>query len=294
MITAGLICLGAAAQAETVTLELRNGDKLKGELIPADTTDKTIVLEHPVLGRLSIPRTALVPAPKPKHWKLSLSGGLSGSNTDNDFDSGATGQLKVSYTKGADELEFQGRVEYEVSRDKGESEASTDTNEGDADLRYTRALGNRLSAYAGSTFNYDMLNTIGTDNFVGSIGLGYDLVKNDTTRVRVSLGPSVQKIWGGDGCAADPVCGQAFAASTARAELQWKPNSVMSLNLTNSYTGAYSDGIKTNNVFSVALKIFPMGNERLFTSLNGQLIYNELQTPKINNSLSMQVGVQLD
>lgn len=100
MITAGLICLGAAAQAETVTLELRNGDKLKGELIPADTTDKTIVLEHPVLGRLSIPRTALVPAPKPKHWKLSLSGGLSGSNTDNDFDSGATGQLKVSYTKG--------------------------------------------------------------------------------------------------------------------------------------------------------------------------------------------------
>ena len=55
-----------------------------------------------------------------------------------------------------------------------------------------------------------------------------------------------------------------------------------------------SDGIKTNNVFSVALKIFPMGNESLFTSLNGQLIYNELQTPRINNSLSMQVGVQLD
>ena len=37
-----------------------------------------------------------------------------------------------------------------------------------------------------------------------------------------------------------------------------------------------------------------MGNERLFTSLNGQLIYNELQTPRINNSVSMQVGVQLN
>ena len=51
-LTAGLICFGAAAHAETVTLELRNGDKLHGELIEANTTDSTIVLDHPVLGRL--------------------------------------------------------------------------------------------------------------------------------------------------------------------------------------------------------------------------------------------------
>ena len=37
-----------------------------------------------------------------------------------------------------------------------------------------------------------------------------------------------------------------------------------------------------------------MGNQRLFTSLNGQTIYNELQSPKINNSVSMQLGVKLD
>ena len=292
--TAGLICFGAAAHAETVTLELRNGDKLHGELIEADTTDSTIVLDHPVLGRLSIPRTALVPPPQHKPWKLSFSGGLSGSNTDNDFDSGATGQLKVSYTEGADEVVLQGRAEYDVSRNKGDKKASTDTNEGDAELRYTRNLGNSLNAFASTRFNYDTLNKIGTDTFVGAVGLGYDLFKNDTTRVRVSLGPAVQKTWGGTGCAADAMCGQAFAASTARAELQWRPNKVMRLDVSNSYTGAFSDGIKTNNVFSVALKIFPMGNESLFTSLNGQLIYNELQTPRINNSVSMQVGVQLD
>ena len=294
LLTAGLICLGAAAKAETVTLELRNGDKLHGELVEADTTDSTIVLDHPVLGRLSIPKTALVPPPKHKPWKLSLSGGLSGSNTDDDFDSGATGQLSISYTQGADEVVLQGSAEYEVSRDKGESKAGTDTNEGDAELRYTRALGNRLSAYAGTRFNYDTLNKIGTDTFVGSIGLGYDLFQNDSTRFRVSLGPSVQSTWGGTGCEADPICGQAYPATTARAELQWNPNSALRLNVTNTYTGAFADGFKTNNVFAVGLKIFPMGNERLFTSLNGQLIYNELQTPRINNSLSMQVGVQLD
>lgn len=64
--------------------------------------------------------------------------------------------------------------------------------------------------------------------------------------------------------------------------------------MTNSYTGAYVNGIATNNTFSVALKIFPMGNQRLFTSLNGQTIYNELQSPTINNSVSMQLGVKLD
>ena len=82
LLTAGLICLGAAAQAETITLELRNGDKLHGELIKDDSTDSTIVLDHPVLGRLSIPKTALVPPPQHKPWKLSLSGGVSGSNTE--------------------------------------------------------------------------------------------------------------------------------------------------------------------------------------------------------------------
>ena len=191
-------------------------------------------------------------------------------------------------------MALKGRATYEVSRDQGESKATTDTNAGDGELRYTRRLGNRLNAYATTTFNYDTLNTIGTDVFVGSVGLGYDLIKNKTTTLNVSLGPSIQQIWGGRGCDADPVCGQAFAASTARAQLEWKPSALGSITVTNSYTGAYVNGISVNNTFSVALKIFPMGNQRLFTSLNGQTIYNELQSPKINNSVSMQLGVKLD
>jgi hypothetical protein len=110
----------------------------------------------------------------------------------------------------------------------------------------------------------------------------------------VSLGPSIEQIWGGDGCNADPVCGQTFAATTARAELEWKPSSAASLTLTNTYTGAYVNGISTNNIFSIALKVFPMNNQRLFTSLNGQTIYNELRSPKVNNNISIQVGVKLD
>ena len=292
---AGLVLLGSqAAVAEQVTLKLSNGDTLHGTLIPSESTDTTTVLQHPVLGRLSIPKTALMPEPKPRPWKLSLSGGVSGSNTDNDLSAGGTLQIDSSYTEGADKVVFKGRAQYEVSRDQGESSKTTDTNEGDGELRYIRSLNSRLNAYAAANFNYDTLNTTGTDLFVSSIGIGYDLIKNKKTRFTVSLGPSIQQIWGGSGCNADPICGQTFAASTARAELEWKPSSAASLTLTNTYTGAYINGISTNNIFSIALKVFPMDNQRLFTSLNGQTIYNELRSPKVNNSISMQVGVKLD
>ena len=299
-ITAALLLIGHSALAdpvakkEQVTLQLKNGDTLKGVLVPEETTETITTLLHPVLGRLRIPATALILKPPTKPWTLSVSGGVSGNNSDDDLSAGGTFQLDTSYSKGADRVALKGRATYEVSRDQGESKATTDTNEGDGELRYTRRLGNRLNAYATTTFNYDTLNTIGTDVFVGSVGLGYDLIKNKTTTLNVSLGPSIQQIWGGRGCDADPVCGQAFAASTARAQLEWKPSALGSITVTNSYTGAYVNGISVNNTFSVALKIFPMGNQRLFTSLNGQTIYNELQSPKINNSVSMQLGVKLD
>tara|TARA_B100001063_G_scaffold18135_1_gene13957 strand:- start:324 stop:1229 length:906 start_codon:yes stop_codon:yes gene_type:complete len=295
IIAAGLVLLGAKATfAEQVTLKLSNGDTLHGELIPSESTDTTTVLQHPVLGRLSIPKTALVPEPKPKPWKLSLSGGVTGSNTDNDLDVGGTAQLETSYTSDPDKVSLKVSAQYEVSRDQGESSNSTDTNEGDAELRYIRSLNGRLHAYAGAHFNYDALNFSGTDAFESSIGLGYDLIKTSKTRLTVSLGPSIEQIWGGNGCNTDPVCGQTFAATTGRAELEWKPSSAASLTLTNTYTGAYVNGISTNNIFSIALKVFPMNNQRLFTSLNGQTIYNELRSPKVNNTISIQMGVKLD
>ncbi|KZR88437.1 DUF481 domain-containing protein [Synechococcus sp. MIT S9508] len=295
IIAAGAVLLGATATvAEQVTLTLSNGDTLHGELIPSASTDTTTVLQHPVLGRLSIPKTSLMPETKPKPWKLSLSGGVTGSNTDNDLDVGGTAQLETSYASGADKVSLKVNAQYEVSRDEGETSNSTDTNEGDAELRYIRSLNSRLHAYAGAHFNYDTLNLSGTDAFESSIGLGYDLIKTSKTRFTVSLGPSIEQIWGGDGCNADPVCGQTFAATTARAELEWKPSSATSLTLTNTYTGAYVNGISTNNIFSIALKVFPMKNQRLFTSLNGQTIYNELRSPKVNNNISIQVGVKLD
>ena len=191
-----MVLLGShAAVAEQVTLKLSNGDTLHGTLVPSESTDTTTVIKHPVLGRLSIPKTALMPEPKPKPWKLSVSGGITGSNTDNDLDAGGTAQLDTSYTSGPDKVSLKVSAQYEVSRDQGESSNSTDTNEGDAELRYIRSLNDRLHAYAGAHFNYDTLNFSGTDAFESSIGLGYDLIKTSKTRFTVSLGPSIEQIW---------------------------------------------------------------------------------------------------
>ena len=157
IMVAGLVLLGSeAAVAEQVTLKLSNGDTLHGTLIRSESTDTTTVLQHPVLGRLSIPKTALMPEPKPKTWSLSLSGGVTGSNTDNDLDAGGTAQLDTSYTSGVDKVSLKVNAQYEVSRDQGQSGNTTDTNEGDAELRYLHNLTSRLHAYAGAYFHYDL------------------------------------------------------------------------------------------------------------------------------------------
>ena len=128
---------------------------------------------------------------------------------------------------------------------------------------------------------------------VGSIGLGLDVVKTPTTVVNLSIGPSLQQLWGGSGCINDPVCGNLYAASTARAHMEWKPNKNIKLSLTNQFTGAYVNGLSPSNTFSGTLKVFPTGNQSFFTSFSAQTIYNSLQTPQINNSMSIQLGTEL-
>jgi hypothetical protein len=118
-------------------------------------------------------------------------------------------------------------------------------------------------------------------------------MKTDTTTLNVSAGPSVQTIWGGKFCTRDKYCGNTFAASSARISFDWDPNNYFNLSLSNQFTGAYVDGLSPSNNFSGTIKIYPLGDKKLFTSLNGQFIYNSLTSPQIDNSFSLQLGTQL-
>ncbi len=279
--------------AETVTLILSNGDKIQGTLLKSESNDQVTVIKHPSLGRLEIQAKALKAKPKKKRWTGSFSAGVTGSNTDQEIDVDGTTQLITQYKDELNLLSFKANTEYGVSRSANEKKGSTDTNQGQIDLRYAYTFSGKLSAYASNTYEYDMLNEVGNNNLINSIGLGYDLIKTDTTTLNVSAGPSAQSIWGGPGCTANQYCGNTYAASSARIGFDWVPNNYFNLSLSNQFTGAYVDGISPSNNFSGTIKIYPFGDKKLFTSLNGQIIYNSLTTPQIDNSFSLQLGTQL-
>lgn len=281
------------ASAETITLTLSNGDKIQGKLVKDESTDTVTVIEHQSLRRLEIKSSSLEAKPKKKRWTGSFSAGITGSNTDRDKDLDSTSQLITQYKDGVNLFSFKANTEYGFSKSAGKQEGATDTNQGQLDLRYSYTFSGKTNAYISNTYNYDTLNQVGANNLVNSIGLGYDLIKTDTTTLNASAGPSVQTIWGAKFCTRDKYCGNTFAASSARISFDWDPNNYFNLSLSNQFTGAYIDGLSPSNNFSGTIKIYPLGDKKLFTPLNGQLIYNSLTSPQIDNSFSLQLGTQL-
>ena len=281
------------AQAQTsVTLTLRNGDSIQGVKVAAESDETTIVLIHPDLGRLKIPRSAL----KPKRitpWSGSLAAGVNASNTDSDLSAGGNITATAQYKQPPNLWQLKGQAQYAISQDKGDQGRSIDTNQGSADVRYSRSLNNTTSLYASSTLNYNALNIVGTQTLTSSVGLGFDIIKTPTTTLNLSIGPALQQIWGGNGCNNDPNCGIAYPASTARGALEWSPNKSVKFNISNQFTGSYVNGFSPSNILSGSIKIFPLTNKNLFLTLNGQTIYNTLQEPNIDNSVSFQIGTEL-
>ena len=281
------------ANAETIKLVLTNGDTIHGTLVKAESNNDVTVIIHPSLGRLEIQESAIKPKTQAKRWTASVSGGVTGSNSDEDLDYGGTAQISTGYKDDINLFSFKANSEYEVSRDSGEATTSTDTNQGQADLRYSRKVTRKLDVYAGSHYDYNTLNSIGINNLVNSIGLGYDLLKTKNSTLNISVGPSSQTIWGGSNCANDSICGNTYAASTIGFQYDWKPNDYLKISASNFFTAAYSDELSPSNSFSGQIKIYPMRNQKLYTSFNGRINYNALTTPTLDNSFSFMIGTEL-
>ena len=74
-----LLFTAGITQAETVTLELLNGDSLTGTIVEELSNGQDKVLDHPQLGRLTISASSLKPKSEPSAWKTSISAGLIGN-----------------------------------------------------------------------------------------------------------------------------------------------------------------------------------------------------------------------
>ncbi|MGB1776046.1 MAG: DUF481 domain-containing protein [Synechococcus sp.] len=284
-------CIALAAEP-TVTVVLRNGDTITGVPVPEESTEDTQVLIHPQLGRLELSSDAIQPAAAKKRWSSSIAAGLNATGKDGDSTLSGNLKLNSTYKDEIHQLDFKAGANYSRSQDKGEP-AEIKTKKGEFSLRYDRALQRGLGFFALSNYHRNALNDVGTDDVLASIGLSVPIVKTETTQLTLSAGPSLQWSGGGSDCATNEYCDNTYGGGTVTASLSWAPWRALEVNLSNRLSAAFASEIKPSNTFSAQLKLFPVQESRLFTSLEFQSIYQSMTTPTNNNTVTAQVGLDL-
>ena len=289
---AGLLTLGmlpSASWAETVTLILRNGDSLHGELIERNTEDGTTVLDHPQLGRLELSAEQLKPAATKPLWTSSVSAGLIGNEKDGDSSLSISFTGNTRYKDDQQKLSLSGSFNASKSKDSGEP-LSIDTEKGSAELRYDKSIGSNLDLFALSSYQFNGTNDSGVNTVLGNIGVALPLIKSDSTDVTVSIGPSLQWSGGGSHCSSDAYCGNAYGGATLTADLGWKPWPSLRFGLQNQFTTVWAANVQPSNTLTAEIRYYPTVNSKLFTTLRFQSVYQSMSTPQVNNTITAQVG----
>ena len=290
--TAGLLSLGmlpSLSWAETVTLTLRNGDSLHGELIERNSEDGTTVLNHPQLGRLELTAEQLRPAETKPLWTSSVSAGLIGNEKDGDSSMSISFTGNTRYKDEQQKLSLSSSFNASKSKDSGEA-LSIDTEKGSAELRYDKPIGSNLDLFALSSYQYNGTNDSGVNTVLGNIGVAFPLMKSETTDFTVSIGPSVQWSGGGITCPSDTFCGNTYGGATLTADLSWKPLPTLKFGLQNQFTTVWANEIQPGNTLTAEVRYYPAVNSKLFTTLRVQSIYQSMSTPQVNNTITAQVG----
>ncbi len=290
--TAGILSLGlvpGASWAETISLTLRNGDSLHGELIERNPDNGTTVLHHPQLGRLELTAEQLKPATAKPLWTSSVSGGVIGNEEDGDNSLSVSFSGKTRYEDDQKKLTFSGSFNASKSKDSREP-LSVDTEKGSAELRYDKPIGSNLDLFALSSYLYNGTNDSGVNTVLGNIGVAFPLLKSETTELTISIGPSLQWSGGGMSCASDTYCGNSYGGATLTAGLSLKPWPTLQFGLQNQFTTFWANEVQPANTLTAEVRYYPAENSKLFTTLQVQSIYQSMNTPELNNTITAQVG----
>ena len=290
--TAGLLSLclvPSVSWAETITLTLRNGDSLHGELIERNPNNGTTVLDHPQLGRLDITAEQLKPATTKPLWTSSVSAGVIGNEKDGDNSLSVSFTGKTRYKDEQQKMSLSGSFNSSKSKDSGEP-LSIDTEKGSAELRYDKPIGSNLDLFALSSYQYDGTNDSGVNTVLGNIGVAFPLLKSETTELTISIGPSLQWSGGGITCSSDTSCGNSYGGATLTADLSWKPWPSLQFGLQNQFTTVWANEVRPANTLTAEVRYHPAENSKLFTTLRVQSIYQSMNTPELNNTITAQVG----
>ena len=292
--TFGFLTLGmfsSASWAETVTLTLRNGDTIHGELLDRNSDNGVTVIDHPQLGRLELTANELKP-PQPKPlWKSSVSAGLVGNEKDGDSSLTFNFSGDTRYEDENQKLTMSGSFNSKQSKKPGEPR-KFDTEKGSAQIRYEKPIATKLALFSETGYLYNGTNSSGVNTVDQTLGVAYPLIQSKTTEITLSVGPTAKWRGGGKGCSSDSYCGSTYGGGSIIASLLWKPIQSLQFKLDNKYTSMLATEVKPSNTFTASIRYYPVKNSKLFTTLRYQSVYESMTNPEVNNTITAQVGTE--
>ncbi len=274
--------------AQQVNYKLINGDEVSGELLPSEGGDGWIILMNPLLGKLKIKESFIFNDNKASKISGNYQVGLNGANAGDSRSFGYAFDSLVKYQ--GEKTNFSVNASYYQEELSEKDSIMNRSRQGSLEFRTDRSIANSLSIYSSATYDYNQQYLAGVNNTTASLGLGYYLFDNDSSSLRVSLGPTFQWIEGGSECSVRSNCGDTFYANSFEALLNWSISDKLSFILNDKLTATHSSEFAIGNKLSTALRFYPSKESKFYTSLKFETTYQELSQPKSDNKYKLQIG----
>jgi len=230
---------GSAAEpnrpGETVKLELEGGETLRGILVSENAAE--IVIDHDLLGRVTIPKTRLKKPPEPnpglfgtsfmEGWRRRVSAGASGSE-------GRTKKIKLTSRLEADAEKkhyrgrFSGRYLYE-SEDKSKTD-----NKSNVSYLHDHLISDSRFFLTGSGIWETDETQSWNHRIKGTSGIGYEFFERERFQLRGRAGPGFTSRVGGGGNGSD-------VNAVANVQAVWKPIDGQEIRFSTTYSLNASD-----------------------------------------------------
>ena len=240
------LLLVAPLTAAADTIELVNGDKLTGDVI--ERTAESVLLEHPVLGRVEIPVAQIKPPEAPNQGLFGTSFLAGWTRTFQLGVSGAQGNTKNNDVLAALDMGYEDehkRWAFDAVYRFGAADGETTKHDAFTQLRRDWLLtDSRWFFFTIGRFDYDEFKTW-SYRLNGSGGVGYELWKGERFELQGLFGPSLTKEFAEDDFFVEALVGLAAI---------WKISEDQSLSLSNTIYPALNDPGEFRNVSALAWK----------------------------------------
>lgn len=267
--------LAATSWAEKI--ELENGDELDVKII--EQTDSELVVEHPQLGRMVIPKKDIRFPVEPipglfgtsflKGWTRNVGAGFSGSSgnsSDSSFNASLAAARSTKTFRGAFTSAF-----FFASK-----KSSRITNDVFANYQHDFLLSeSRFFIFLRSRYQFDQFQAW-RHRVSMSTGPGYDIIKTETVSVRGEFGFGFSRTWGTER--------EWRPEGVLGASLSWKPFEGHKFSADATYYPDLADLSKFRFLSNAAYTVGITRLERLSLKLGAKNEYDSKQ-PNHNNNL---------